>query len=103
MSEFQKIIDAVSSAYRIVPEDYPVVAKLSEDEKLNFSLSHTVKHLQKSLGKIANQLEEGDHGNPIDRTIVRTSTFNLLISAFKLCDEQGITGDELVEELPKRL
>lgn len=103
MNDFQNIINLIGSTYKIEPKDYPVVGKLDENEKFNFSIAHSLKHLAKSTGKIAAELEEGDHGGTVDREKIKKATISSMISILKLCEAQGISGKELEEQIPKNL
>lgn len=80
----KKIADLISSigkAYQIIPKDYPFVGSLPQEYILNFSLSHSLKHMVKKVGRLARKEVAPQSGDDIEKAL-----YSLLISSFKMAE-----------------
>jgi hypothetical protein len=60
-------------------------------------------HLQKSLGGICGEIEEGDHTDELDLDEVKKRTTYAFISMIKFAHTLGMTADELCQAAKEAL
>ncbi|HRH25045.1 MAG TPA: hypothetical protein PLQ20_01770 [Candidatus Paceibacterota bacterium] len=94
--EIANLLDSVGSAYKVNSESYPVLNNLTKaDDILNFSLSHSLKHMLKRVGRLArNEVVPKDSKNDLWKAL-----YNILISGFKMAEILGIKEDEISKGL----
>lgn len=95
------LMDFIGARYTFTNENYPNV-DLSTPEKIRaFAVSHSLKHISKSAGKIATETEAQDHGGMMNEENLRIATAKMLVNTLKLAEELGMSPDELGAMVPK--
>lgn len=93
----------IGARYTFTNQHYPNV-DLSTPEKVRaFAVSHSLKHISKSAGKIATETEAQDHGGAMNEENLRIATTKMLVNALKLAEELGMSPDELGAMVPKAM
>lgn len=69
-------------------------------DKKAFALSHSVHHMQKSVGKLAAECERYDHGGKLDDAAIKEGVVKMFINSVKLAEEMGINAEELAASVP---
>lgn len=101
LKDLQEAIDFIASKFVFDEMEYPLLAKLTPEERLQFSLHHSLQHLMKQLGKIAAHLEDKDHGGEGDSEELRRAFMKNFVSTLRLAELLGIDADELLTSIPK--
>jgi hypothetical protein len=88
------LIKNIGSTYIIKEFAYPMVKHLPPDSDLmlNFSLTHSLKHMVEKTGRIARKKLIGEHNSPEENKAI----YSLLISAFKMAEILEIRGEKIV-------
>lgn len=102
-TDLSKLMKYISVRYTFTHEHYPLLAKVGLSERLPFAISHSIKHLQKSLGRIAAESESLDHGGPMDINVLREAMVKMLVSTLKLADEIGMSAEDLAALVPRMM
>ena len=91
----------IKARYTFTNEHYPN-ADLSTAEKVHaFAVSHSLKHMIKSVGKIAAETEAQDHGGTMNEENLRIATAKMLVNTLNLAEELGMSPDDLSAMVPK--
>lgn len=101
MKDLQKTMNYIDKRYVFNAETYPDLELTTRDEKFDFGVRHSVLHMQKSLGKIAEYSEGRDHGELGSKKEVKIATVKMLINILKLASIQGMNADDLLKLVPK--
>ncbi len=104
METVQQFIEFIGSKYIFNEENYPVMKDMPPEQKAMFALNHSVLHMQKSIGKIAEVCESYDHTGKytyMNKSQVEEATVKMLVNTLKLAQELGFTGKELAERVPQ--
>jgi hypothetical protein len=101
VSNLQEAIDFIAAKFVFDEASYPLLQKLSPEEKLQFSVNHSLQHMAKSLGKIATHLEDVDHGGKGNMNLLKEGLVKQLINVLRLAELLDISGDDLLKEVPK--
>ena len=91
----------IGARYTFTNEHYPAADLSTPDKVRAFAVSHSLKHISKSAGKIAAETEAQDHGGTMDEKNLRIATAKLLVNTLKLAEELGMSPDELVAMVPR--
>ncbi len=97
-------MEFINSKYVFNEENYPNMKGMDAAQQAMFVLNHSVLHMQKSIGKIAEVCENYDHSGKINETDgakVEEATVKMLINTLKLAHELGLNGEGLAERVPK--
>ena len=97
------LLERVGRAYPITNEEYPGADLSTPRTRLKFAIEHSHKHLSKIVGKLAAQVEEMDHGGPIDQPELEVITAKTLISVLNLAHKLGLSGHRLAGLVPEHL
>ncbi len=101
MTNLQQIMDFIESKYVFSEENYPSLKGWSEAQRQAFAITHSVLHMNKSVGRIAGECESYDHGGDgPNNAIVREATVKMLINTLKLAEELGMTAEDLAKAIP---
>lgn len=101
LKNLQEAIDFIASKFVFDETGYPLLAKLTPEEQLQFSLHHSLQHLMKQLGKIAAHVEDKDHGGEGDVEALRRVFMKSFVSTLRLAELLGIDADELLTSILK--
>ena len=97
----QEAIDFIAEKFVFDEASYPLLQKLSPEEKLQFSVNHSLQHMAKVLGKIATHLEDVDHGGAGSADLLHEGLVKQLINVLRLAELLDISGDDLLKDIPK--
>jgi hypothetical protein len=97
----QEAIDFIASKFVFDESGYPLIAKLSPEERIQFSLNHSLQHLTKQLGNIAAHLEDKDHGGEGDPEALRRSFMKGFVSTLRLAELLGMDANDLLKGIPE--
>ncbi len=95
-------IKHISDRYSFTSDRYPLIARLSPQERKAFAVSHSVHHMIKSIGKLSGECEAFDHGGALNEEVLREATVKMFINTLKLAEEIGMTADDLIAAVPMR-
>lgn len=91
----------VGARYPTTNKQYPH-ADLGTPEKVKtFGVSHSSKHIGKTAGKIATEVEAYDHGVSMNEESLRIATAQMLINTLKLAEVLGMSPRDLVMAISK--
>ena len=96
LTEAQKFI---AEKYKNTGENYPELAKLSDEERIKFDVRHCALHSVKLAGKLATVSEDADHGESLDVEKVKKFAVKELINALVLADRVGLSAEELLKRV----
>jgi hypothetical protein len=102
-TDLKFLIDRITERYVCDERKYPVLAKLSGTEREVFVVKHSMAHMNKSVGKIATEVEVADHGGFMNIENLKASTTKMFISTLKLAQELKMTPEELAQGLLKEV
>jgi hypothetical protein len=82
-------------------ENYPN-GDLSTPEKARaFAVRHSQAHMSKSVGKIAAEAEEYDHGGVMDDEKLRVAATKMIVSALNFANALGMSAEEVTTRIPQ--
>lgn len=85
---------------------YPLMQQMSDEQKLMFVINHLVLHMSKSVGKIAAECENFDHGNDfyrVNRPELNILAAKMLINVIQFAQTLDMTSESLIAETKKIL
>lgn len=86
----QELADYIKGNWEWKKETYPLLEKLvTPAEQLHFQRQHTLHHLQKQVGGLADQLEDAEHGIAIDPDRELALISKLLLNTLELMTVTG--------------
>lgn len=93
----KEIREIVRKRWTFTPEKYPDLHDLRVEGARRFERGHVLKHILKSLGKIAENEEARDHGGvTFDlKDKMRPLIGKMLVNLMQLADSYGISDEEL--------
>lgn len=100
-TDLRVVMDRITSVFAFTPEKYPALRHMNLPRQQEFAIDHSIKHIAKTLGKIATQSEARDHGGPESFDALRTEAVKLTITALNLAHIVGIRADELPDLIRK--
>lgn len=83
LSNLQDAMDYIAAHFVFDEASYPLLQKLTSEERLQFSINHSLQHMMKQLGRIATHLEDKDHGGAGNPELL------------------GLHANELLSKIPK--
>lgn len=83
-------------------KNYPGFDALDERGRRAFMAKHSLLHMNKSLGKIAKEVESADHGQKLDEQMLRIATAKMLVNVLKLAYELHMKP-EAIEDLAETI
>ena len=101
ISNLQQTIDYITSRFVFDEASYPLLQKLSVEERLQFSINHSLLHMTKQLGKIATHLEDSDHGGQGNPELLKEALIKQFINVLRLSELIGVSAEELLVLVPK--
>lgn len=107
-SDLSSLMAFIGERYTFTEEHYPTLGRdygpsvngLSDEERLHFIVRHSALHMMKSIGKIAAEAENADHGGLMNEEALKVATTKMLVNVLKLAEELGISGDDLAANVP---
>lgn len=98
----QDVMGIIAKKYVFKKENYPNMDDSSVETVRAFAINHSVLHMQKTLGKIADVCEVYDHTGKqsLDGlNTVGSATVKMFINTLKLAEEIGISAEQLIAEV----
>ncbi len=99
----QELINIVESVFRCDERVYWKLGHLPKDRWDIEIISHSSRHLSKSAGKFAALCEAYEHGADFDTEQAKSITLSALATILKNASMLGMTADDLLEGVPKRI
>jgi hypothetical protein len=100
-SDLQEVIDYIASRFVFDEASYPLLSKLTPEERVHFSVNHSFQHMAKQIGKIAAHLEDRDHGGAGNPDILKEALVKEFINILRLAELLHIDAEELLSSIPK--
>jgi len=101
--DLRGLMAAIDRKYPFDAPHYPVLAGANPQEVVAFGVSHEMKHVDKSKGRIANETEKVDHGGQMDLVKSRKAAVKLLVSALRTTSVLGMDTDEVAAFIRREL
>ncbi len=101
LSNLQEAIDYIASRFVFDEASYPLLQKLTPEERLQFSINHGLQHMMKQLGRIATHLEDKDHGGAGNEDLLKQALVKEFINILRLSELLHVNAKELLESMPK--
>jgi hypothetical protein len=100
-TDLQSLIDYIHGLYQFTSGNYPALTHLPESLAAAFIGSHSLLHMQKSLGILATHFEAADHsGKPPLPEQYREALLKLILNCLKLAAEMGLSANDIVTGIP---
>ncbi len=104
LKRLHDVMILIKTNYPFNAERYQAFPKGGNATKeMAFAADHTLKHVVKSAGALAAELEKFDHSGRFDPEPLRTIAVKQTINALNLANALGITAEELGESIRKEL
>ena len=103
MADLQETMDAIASAFVYDETSYPALADRTSEQRQQFALQHSLLHIQKSLGRIAAELETADHGGKANAFKFKEAAIKQVINVLHLATLLGISAEDLHDVIPSYL
>lgn len=100
-ADFASMMHFVTSVYVFDEECYPNGTFDTAEGRARFVLDHTMLHLRKSIGKLAAEREEYNHGGTMHIENMRVATTKLFVNLLSFAGELGMTADVLQSGLDR--
>lgn len=97
---FQEVVAYIGNNWHCDETKYPVMEKMSDEQRLMFVINHLVLHMSKSVGKIAAQCESFDHGNDIyrvNRDELELLAAKMVINVLQFSHVLGMDGEKIIQ------
>lgn len=101
LSTLQQAIDDIASRFVFDETNYPLLQKLTPEERLQFSINHCLQHMMKQVGKIAAHLEDRDHGGAGNPEVLKEALVKEFINVLRLAELLQVSAEELLKSVPK--
>ncbi len=101
LSNLQEAIDYIAAQFVFDEASYPILQKLTSEERLQFSVNHSLQHMMKQIGKIATHLEDKDHGGVGNNDMLKQALIKEFINILRLSELLNVNAKELLESIPK--
>lgn len=100
MTSLDKVMTYITERYRFNDETYPGFSKLTMEEKRRFAINHSILHMNKSIGKLAAEVESLDHGGGMDEEALRVATVKMFVNTLVLAERLGMDDEQLAGAVP---
>lgn len=99
MDDLTTLIAFTAQAAPATPENYPELAALTDEGTFKFMLSHSLRHTDKSTGRLQTFLEAYEHGNTsaLNREAIQKEAVKFVFNALRIVELLGLTGDQVAE------
>jgi hypothetical protein len=101
LSNLQEAIDYIAARFVFDEASYPLLHKLTPEERLQFSVNHSLQHMTKQLGRIATYLEDKDHGGTGNPDLLKQALVKQFINILRLSELLKVNAEELFSSIPK--
>lgn len=103
LKDLQEAIDFIASKFVFDAASYPLIVKLTPEEKLQFSVNHSLQHMTKQIGKIAAHLEDKDHGGDGNDEVLREALVKSFTNVLRLAELLNMNATDLLSLVPKHM
>lgn len=103
MKTLEELMARIANVWQCDPSRYPELAGMSEEQRRNFLVKHSILHITKTNGKLAALCEDYDHNQKMsveDEENLRVAATKMFVNAVKLAEESGLTAEELLARAP---
>ncbi len=97
----QDAMDYIASRFVFDDASYPLLKKLTPEERQDFAVNHSAQHMAKQLGKIATHLEDKDHGGTGNPDLLKAALVKEFINILRLSELLNISAEELLSSVPE--
>lgn len=97
-----ELIALINKGYVFNESVYPLMGKLSESERLLFSLQHALVHVTKTNGKLSTHIENADHGGVLQTQIMKEEAIKQVINALVTTSLLGVSATEILSYVQER-
>lgn len=101
--DLRALMAAIDQKYPFDAIHYPALAGAGPQEFVAICVSHEMKHIDKSKGRIANETEKVDHGGQMDLVKSRKAAVKLLVSILRTTSLLGMDADEVAAFIRREL
>lgn len=95
-SDLAQLMVKIDLGYQFTNAKYPA---LNEENEHEFSINHSLLHMNKSLGVMAAEVEKADHGDKMDHSELVLATQKQLVNVLKLACHLGITVPDIKKHI----
>ncbi len=98
---FAAVYELVVGSWPFEADEYPELKGATREKKFAFGLNHVLKHMMKSVGAIAAQLEDVDHlrVSEVNVGAVRVLARKMIVNAIRLAELVGYEPDAIVRDM----
>jgi len=100
-SDLASLMPFIAERYVFDSKSYPGFDDLSPAQQRLFMVNHSVLHMNKSLGRIAGEVEAADHGDLIKHEELIVATMKMVVNSLRLAEALGLSPDEVAKRVPK--
>ena len=103
MQTLQTLSEQIATVWKCDSGRYPELAGVTDQERKNFLIKHSILHITKTAGKLAVVCENFDHTRELKEESVEECKIlatKMFINALKLAEEVGVSPDELLQRAP---
>jgi hypothetical protein len=97
-----EFVDLIGRRWPYDEKNYPGFGALDAGKQRTFIAKHSLLHMNKSLGKIAKEVEAADHGELLNEQMLRIATAKMLVNVLKLAYELHMEPDG-IEDLAEAI
>ena len=101
-TDLSELMSFIGERYKFNGDSYPKLRGVTDPDAIKaFALSHSLKHMNKSIGVLATESERLDHGGSMSSEALKKGTVKMFINVLKLAEELDITAEELGTSIPE--
>lgn len=96
-SDLSSLMKCIADGFPFNGESYPGFDKLPLDQKELFIVSHSVLHMNKSLGRIAAEAESAGHGDVMDLEKLNAAAVSMVVHSLRLVEAIGLSSEDVIQ------
>ena len=95
--DLQRLVEIIDQNYQFTEANY-VALQAGADPNV-FGIHHSLLHMQKAVGTIAEQLEQHDHDSTLDLPVITLAIKKQFVNVLKLAAHVGMTPEDLAKHV----
>ena len=97
MDDLSSLIDFTAEVSPANAINYPQLASLDGEDEFAFMLSHSLRHTDKSTGRLQTLLEAYEHGNmsALKRDVIEREAVKFVFNAFRIVQLLGMSSADV--------
>ena len=101
-SSLDDVIAFIAEKQPFTAERYPAlrVKGMPRRDKDRFAISHSILHMNKSIGELAREVEHADHGLGMDYAVLRIATMKMVANSLRLAEALGMNQTDVAIHMP---